>query len=471
MNMSKSIKKKIKVVELFAGVGGFRVGFERAAEKSRKIHFETVWASQWEPASGKNQHAAWVYEQKFFRERGLDDVKVIDKHLSNVDIGSITCDDSKMDANIPDHDLLCGGFPCQDYSVARTLNQAAGLKGKKGVLWWSIYEIVRRKLERGKAPKVLFLENVDRLLKSPAGERGRDFAIMLSSLNKLGYVVEWRVINAGEYGLPQRRRRTFILAFHSDTKAAKNLMKYEAEDYLAKVGVMASAFPVKDTMGLQGSFSLDTDPVRISSRFRLIDVDGQVDARSPFQNAGIIVNGRVTTIKVASAYKGRTVTLGDVIKETDEMSVPHCYYITPNELKKWEAEKGSHRFERTSKSGHAYTFSEGALPFPDYLDRPSRTIVTGEGGRGASRFKHTVDIRHKGIRSRIVSGEKMTHRRLVPEELESLCMFDRGHTAFMYHRGKGRIEEVSPTKRAFFMGNALVVGVIERIALELDSRL
>jgi DNA (cytosine-5)-methyltransferase 1 len=203
----------INVIELFAGVGGFRLGLERS-ESDYKI----VWSNQWEPST-KVQHASMVYENNWGKEGH-----------SNVDINSVNTDD------IPGHDLLCGGFPCQDYSVASTTKNSKGLIGKKGVLWWSIHKI----LSEVKSPtKYLFLENVDRLLISPSNKRGRDFAIILKSLSDLGYCVEWRVINAADFGMPQRRRRVYILAYHktSNIKVNKPLEWIESE------GVFATAFP------------------------------------------------------------------------------------------------------------------------------------------------------------------------------------------------------------------------------------
>ena len=174
--------RKCKVIELFAGVGGFRVGLERADADFYKV----VWANQWEPAT-KTQHAAMVYEKNFG-----------EGSISNIDINSVSVND------IPDHDMLVGGFPCQDYSVASTLSRSKGIEGKKGVLWWSIYNILKQKGDT--RPAVLLLENVDRLLLSPASQRGRDFAIILECLNEMGYIAEWRVINAADYGMPQKRR-------------------------------------------------------------------------------------------------------------------------------------------------------------------------------------------------------------------------------------------------------------------------
>ena len=116
--------------------------------------------------------------------------------------------------------------------------------------------------------------------------------------------------------------------------------------------------------------------------------------------------------------------------------------VAPIVRDKWKRLKGAKREQRTSRSGHRFFYSEGALQFPDPIDKPSRTIVTGEGGSGPSRFKHVI---------RTQSGRL---RRLVPEELEMLCGFPPGHTD---------IDGVSANKRAFFMGNALVVGVVDKL--------
>ena len=141
---------------------------------------------------------------------------------------------------IPDHNLLVGGFPCQDYSVAHSLSSSKGLEGKKGVLWWQIRDI----LEEKKAPFVL-LENVDRLLKSPAKQRGRDFGVILSCFAQLDYSVEWRVINAAEYGAAQRRR-IFIFAYKNTTKYGIRNANQTAEDIILHDGLFPRAFPPND---------------------------------------------------------------------------------------------------------------------------------------------------------------------------------------------------------------------------------
>jgi DNA (cytosine-5)-methyltransferase 1 len=447
--------EKLRVVELFAGVGGFRVGLDQASEP--KIGFETVWANQWEPSTTK-QHAAWVYQRVFFGAKDTKDLEKIKGKFSNEDINRVV--EESIDS-IPQHDILTGGFPCQDYSVARPLNQARGLKGKKGVLWWSIQKILDHKRNIGQPVRYVFLENVDRLLKSPASRRGRDFAIILSCLNELDYVVEWRVINAGEYGFPQRRRRTFILGYRKDSEIGRQVLAADAKEWVSSSGLLARAFPSRAETETGGEFTINSDPTKISRNFFPMGQAGNVDGDSPFQNSGIMINGRIFTQKVKPEHHRKISTLGKIIKDTKAGDIGDEFYIPRSEEKRWVAQKKAHEFDRVSKTGHKYHYKEGALPFPDKLDRPSRTIITSEGGKTPTRFKHVVEIEQC-----IKNGKTCRYRRLTPEELEALCMFKRGHTKEMYVPDKG-VMPVPDTKRAFFMGNALVVGAIESIGKEL----
>ncbi len=402
--------KTIKVAELFAGVGGFRLGLE-------KSDYEVVWSNQWEPST-KIQHASMVYEARFGS-----------KNHSNQDINEVVTTNVE---EIPDHDLLVGGFPCQDYSVATTLHNSKGLKGKKGVLWWSIHKILETKKNK---PKYLFLENVDRLLKSPASQRGRDFAVMLQSLNDLGYAVEWRVINAAEYGMPQRRRRVFFIGYHKSTPVYKRLKKSTSIDWLTKEGTIAKAFPVNKTNSIQ-EVELNGDLVELTNSF---NINGKI---SPFLNTGLLIKGKVYTTKTMPNYDGEKTVLGSVLQNGE---VTPEFFIDEKDKPKWEYLKGAKKEQRTTKEGFEYNYSEGGMIYPDALDNASRTIITGEGGKSPSRFKHVIES-ERGL------------RRLTPMELERLNMFPDNHT---------KLDGITDTKRAFFMGNALVVGVIEKIGEEL----
>jgi len=405
--------KKITVAELFAGVGGFRLGLE-------KSNYKVVWSNQWEPST-KTQHASMVYEARFGKE-----------NHSNIDISTVPPNE------IPDHDLLCGGFPCQDYSVATTLHNSKGLKGKKGVLWWSIHRILEEKENK---PKYLFLENVDRLLKSPANQRGRDFAVMLQSLNQLGYAVEWRVINAAEYGMPQRRRRVFFIGYHKSTELYSKLKETKKLEWILENGTLANAFPVEKTSSLFSSkLKLKGDLVDITNTFN------KTGKQTPFENSGVMIDGEISTIKTTPKYNGPFTVLGDLLQNGE---VKDDFFIDNKDEEKWEYLKGAKTIERISSEGHKYKYSEGGMIYPDALDNASRTIITGEGGKSPSRFKHVV-LSDRGL------------RRLTPVELERLNMFPDNHT---------KLEGVSDTKRAFFMGNALVVGVIEKIGEELYKQI
>lgn len=407
--MSK--KHNIKVVELFAGVGGFRIGLEGASDA-----YETIWNNQWEPST-QHQDASLVYQARFGR-----------KGHSNKDINTVPT------SEIPDHDLLVGGFPCQDYSVAATLSRSGGIEGKKGVLWWQIYRILNEKGD--KRPQYIFFENVDRLLNSPATQRGRDFAIILASLADLGYVVEWRIINAADYGMPQRRRRTYIVGYLKNSIVAQKIE--QMEDWVEFDGVLAKAFEFRPKVGTVSSFDIEGTIQEVSANFN----KGKKD--SPFGNAGMMMDRHVYSVDAEAVYDGPRQTLGGNL--VDEEFVPEEFFISEEDLPKWEYEKGAKKIERVSKEGYKYLFSEGGMAFPDNLDQPSRTIITGEGGTAPSRFKHVVKTN---------SGR---YRRLLPIELERMNMFPDNHTLHT---------EVSDGRRAFLMGNALVCGIVELIGKSL----
>lgn len=412
---------KLRVIELFAGVGGFRVGLERAGEGS----FETVWFNQWEPGKSDTSQHAWDVYCRAFGEEPL----VCRMSGTNTDINKVPV------SLIPDHDLLVGGFPCQDYSVARTLSQAAGLNGKKGVLWWDIYRIIREK--KNKAPSYLMLENVDRLLKSPVSQRGRDFAVMLSSLNEQGYAVEWRVINAADYGMPQRRRRVYILGYRKGTVQYAELKKNPVL-WLTKGGIMPRAFPIES---VDANFIEERE---LGFAQEISETFNKGGKKTPFENAGVMISNKIYTVKTIPVYDGPSILLKDVL--IGEKEVPDEYLIPKSQLAQWKKLKGGKKEKRTSKSGFEYDYSEGPIAFPDPIRKPSRTIVTGEGGSTPSRFKHVIEVKGR-------------MRRLTPLELERLNMFPDNHTA-----------GPSDNTRAFFMGNALVVGVIEQLGRSLLKR-
>jgi DNA (cytosine-5)-methyltransferase 1 len=531
-------KKPYRVVELFAGVGGFRVGLEKVLNGKA---FKVVWSNQYEPGSAK-QWASRVYEYQF------PDTKD-SKHSNKLIEEAIAA------GEVPAHDVLVGGFPCQDYSVAKPNNQSKGIEGKKGVLWWSIYEIAKKH-----QPEFLILENVDRLVKSPAKQRGRDFAIMLKCLADLGYVVEWRVINAAEYGMPQRRRRVFIVGYKAKEKLGALRSQQTPENVLLNDGVLARAFPVqtfKPSAPLEDEEQETGEEVEEQQQMELFQEASWAAARTiiegdpheitenfnkgnakhdPFLNAGLMIpckGGKpsVWTAKVYPKHQGNRINLGDLLIPDDK--VPEEFLIDSQSLKSWVYQKGNKTEVRTNylttfaaiqkhfeKAGvqaklsntqkrawgkqlaayweenptqgkplnladeetgkevtvtwqliadtrFDYEFKEGPLPMPDPLDRPFRTIITSEGGSSPSRFKHVIC--RECAKNWAKKGKPLDHdcikagkfRRLTPEELEQGNMFPVNHTR--YCKLDNKRTEVDAKNRAFFMGNALVVGIVERI--------
>ena len=410
----------IRVAELFAGVGGFRLGLEGYLNMQHPDFalpaagpFRIVGANQWEPPGTARKQFAWsCYEQRFGAGSCVNrDMSVA---LDEAEVGLF---------ELPDADMAVGGFPCQDYSVAKPLARAGGIEGEKGVLWWSIYRFL--KLKR---PRRCLFENVDRLLKSPAKQRGRDFAIILGCLASLGYAVEWRVVNAATYGFPQKRRRVFIYAEQQPYGQSDSWDLHER----LRHGILARALPIHAPEA-ERPVEVSMDPHETTLTFNL---GGK---KSPFDVAGAMHAGHVLTAHVQENYSGPQMTLGDVL--VPDAEVPDSYYVPEEQLDRWRYLKGAKREQRTAASGHEYTYIEGALAFPDPPDRPARTILTSEGGGGPSRSKHVV---------RTADGR---YRRLVPDELEQLQGFPRGWT----NTG------MSDRQRAFCVGNALVVGLVHRI--------
>jgi len=406
------INTEIKVVELFAGVGGFRLGLENSSSC-----FKTIWANQWEP-DAKKQYAFDCYIHHFG----------INSNYTNVDI-ALAKDE------IPKHDLLVGGFPCQDYSVART--GAKGIEGKKGVLWWEIDYIIKKC-----KPPYILLENVDRLIKSPSAQRGRDFSIILRCLYDTGYAVEWRVINAADYGNAQKRRRVFIFAYKNSTNLFRSLSddicKKEGTfvNYIFSNGFFAKTFPVQQIRNEKKSTEIGITQIEYND---LSDISDNFSAH--FYNSGIMINGRIYSEETIPQYI-EPISLEKILHKE---KIDERYFLNGS-LEKWKFLKGSKKIPRIRPNGEAYVFSEGAMCFPDHLDKPARTMLTSESS--VNRSSHVVKD--------IVTGKL---RLLTPVECERLNGFNDDWT------NTGMPEKF----RYFVMGNALVVPLITKMGDEIKK--
>lgn len=460
----RCIALKKTVCELFAGVGGFRCGLNNimtTEDTKKEEKWDTVWFSQWEPAEKNTQYAHSCYVYNFgtrFDKNGKD--------TTNVNIEEVD------KSTLPDFNLLVGGFPCQDYSVASSLATSKGLEGKKGILWWSIRETIEKK-----QPPFILLENVDRLLKSPAKQRGRDFGIILACLRDEGYTVEWRVINAAEYGYQQRRRRTFIFAYRNDTRYSVSLNEKTAYD--AKGSVEENRVSMHKAITNSGFFAetfpvYDVDPKKMQIKELPMGIGELSESFSfGFENTGIMKDGIIYTVKTMPRYDGKQITLGDIM-ETGAVDKQYfiplekLYYTNPTvthsdetherlpkeDRQTWQYLKGAKKLSRKSANGHEYIFSEGAISMIDQYDKPARTMLTSEGS--FSRTTHIVKDK--------VTGEI---RLLTACEAERIQGFPTDHTKYCLVNGE-RVE-MPVNKRRFMMGNALVVDLIKDMEKTLDK--
>lgn len=452
------------VCELFAGVGGFRCGLNSInslEDISKTEKWKTVWFSQWEPADKKIQWAYDCYINRFGTCLDLNGEDTTNNDISTVD-----------KETIPNHNLLVGGFPCQDYSVASSLATSKGLEGKKGILWWDIREVLE-----AKNPPFVLLENVDRLLKSPAKQRGRDFGIILACFRDLGYTVEWRVINAAEYGFQQRRRRTFIFAYRNDTKYAARIAtevnysemhgdekhRYSMANLLTKDGFFAKSFPVGITEPKKLRFTKLPEGIgELSDSFSF-----------NFENTGVMKDGIFYTFKTTPEYDGKQITLGDILEDGDidqQFFIPEekLYYTYPEvnhsdetlgklpkeQRQTWQYIKGAKKINRKAANGHQYVFSEGPVPMIDEYDKPARTMLTSEGS--FSRTTHIVRDKKTG-KIRLLTPVEMERIQGFPSQWTAECIVD------------GEKVEMPVNKRRFMMGNALVVNLVNQMEKQLSE--
>lgn len=454
---------KKTVCELFAGVGGFRCGLNGidSIENKKEEKWDTVWFSQWEPAEKNTQYAHDCYVYRFGTSLDMDGNDTTNYNIEEVD-----------KKKIPDFNLLVGGFPCQDYSVASSLATSKGLDGKKGILWWSIREVLE-----AKQPPFVLLENVDRLLKSPAKQRGRDFGIILACFRDEGYTVEWRVINAAEYGYQQRRRRTFIFAYKNGTNYEKNISEkitYKSELEIEDKRVAMTKVLLKDGFFAETFAVHPVDAKKLQIEVLPEGLGELSDSFSfGFENTGIMKDGVIYTVKTTPEYNGKQITLGDIMETGDveeQYFIPEekLYYTNPEvshsdetlerlpkeKRQTWQYIKGAKKLPRKAGNGHEYIFSEGSIAMIDAYDKPARTMLTSEGN--FSRTTHIVKDKKSG---RI--------RFLTATEAERIQGFPTNHTKYCLVNGE--TVEMPLNKRRFMMGNALVVNLVADMEKTLDK--
>ena len=256
---------------------------------------------------------------------------------------------------------------------------------------------------------------------------------MLASLADLGYMVEWRVVNAADYGFPQKRRRVYIVGRLATGKADRPTSN--AVELLVRDGVLARALPVEESaVALGPDLTLDGSLPDLSEAFgrglaalpvrerRRDDRPRRVDPATPARGTG--PRPRCATCSTRPT------------RSRPSTSSPRARSRSGSTSRARRPSRATHK-----ASGTEYFYQEGPIPFPDEIDGPARTILTGEGGTSPSRFKHLIGV------------EDGRYRRLTPRELERLDGFPDDWTDTGMPDGR----------RAFMVGNALIVGIIERI--------
>ena len=436
---------KLKVFSMFDGVGGFIVGLDEANKKLNKNFFQVTDTNQFEP-SRKAQDAfeVGVYNYPKINHSNEDIMQVSSEYFDEMKANGVN--------------MIVGGFPCQDYSVARSKKHEMGIEGKKGVLFWEIIRAVNHI-----KPEYLILENVDRLLKSPSKQRGRDFAIMLGAFNQLGYTVEWRVINAADYGAPQRRRRVFFFIYKNNSAFAKkhgikDLSLESFESYIYKKGLFAKQFPVENSANKNRVYTEKLSELDAHSEEYIVDISNNFTGK--VWNTGLMKNGIYYTIDTTPVFE-KAMTLGEVVQKAKEYYVEEhgeeAYqeyiqkYVIQDEdkIKKFQYLRGPKKIERTTEDGYTYIFSEGGMSETDDLSLPGRTMLTSEGS--VNRSTHFLK-------------EGNQFRLLTPNEAELLQCFPCDWKKYK-KQSDGTVSEVNDRMRYFFMGNALVTSIVERIGI------
>ena len=445
MKMKEVIMSKLKVFSMFDGVGGFIVGLDEANKKLNKNFFQVTDTNQFEP-SRKAQDAfeVGVYNYPKINHSNEDIMQVSSEYFDEMKANGVN--------------MIVGGFPCQDYSVARSKKHEMGIEGKKGVLFWEIIRAVNHIKS-----EYLILENVDRLLKSPSKQRGRDFAIMLGAFNQLGYTVEWRVINAADYGAPQRRRRVFFFIYKNDSAFAKkhgikDLSPESFESYIYKKGLFATQFPVENSANKNRVYTEKLSELDAHSEEYIVDISNNFTGK--VWNTGLMKDGIYYTIDTTPVFE-KAMTLGEVVQKAKEYYVEkhgeEAYqeyiqnYVIQDEdkIKKFQYLRGPKKIERTTEDGYTYIFSEGGMSETDDLSLPGRTMLTSEGS--VNRSTHFLK-------------EGNQFRLLTPNEAELLQCFPCDWTKNK-KLSDGTVSEVNDRMRYFFMGNALVTSIVERIGI------
>ena len=369
----------IKFIDLFSGIGGFRLGLERTG------HYEHVWSND------INEYANKIYTERFGEE------------------GHYSGDIRGVDAReIPYHELLCGGFPCQAFSVA---GKRKGFEDTRGTLFFEICRIIE-----AKRPKLLLLENVKGLLNH---DGGRTFTVILQSLDELGYWVEWQVLNSKYFGVPQNRERVFIVG---------HLRGRGGREVFPITGTNGETVDERELKFLGG---IDSPSVK-----KWVEDGNEYSRNFPQGQRVYDSDGLSSTLNSQGGGLGAKTGLYTV-KETGKNSQSRRVYDPDGLSPTLSAGK------RENSTGQAYSHNIiRPVLTPDRLEKRQNGRRFKENGDPS--FTLTSPDRH-GV---MTNNQRI--RRLTPTECERLQGFPDGWT-----------EGISDTQRYSCLGNAVTVNVIE----------
>lgn len=402
-----SARVPLNYASLFSGIGGFDIGFDRAGMRC-------VAQAEWDQAASE----------------------VLKHHWPNVthlkDVRDVTRDSFRS------IDVLCGGFPCQDVSVA---GKRAGLDGERSGLWFEFYRIIKEH-----TPRWVVIENVPGLLTS---NRGRDFAVIIDGLVKCGYRVAWRVLDAQYFGLAQRRKRVFIVASFGDGRCTEVLFEREGSDRNTSASREAGE-------SITGTLAAGAHPSGFNGR------DAERGMLVPFSNRGKTTGDIAETIRagshgalpmLAEAIDARNSCSNGGVSGTLQSKKSGGYSLNYINPVAFMAGQGANArsiaacddFSPTLKGVASGTNQVPTIAYHASTGEDVSPSLTSEGADGSEdgRGRHAFAVNSYGV------------RRLTPTECERLQGFPDGHTA---------VNGQSDSRRYKQLGNAVAVPVAEWIA-------
>ena len=417
----------MKYLSLFSGIGGFELGIQQAYEN---IGYSEI-----------DKYAIQIYEKHFPEHKNYGDITKIDAD------------------NLPDFDFLCGGFPCQSFSIA---GKRKGFEDTRGTLFFDIARILK-----AKRPRLLLLENVKGLL---SHDNGNTFKIIISTLDELGYDLQWQVLNSKNHGVPQNRERVFIVGHLRGTPRPK-------------VFPFGESGGLSDTGNGQGTTKSGISPAITSNYKRGVHSGGEAyvtkEVAETLQYKGLCDKlGVYASTQEENAIKILQELQTEIGTEAfAEWGFGVLDSLQPKEVLQSILHGDSVRPEASQTES---TMDDGSLPRKKDMPE-SELLLLWESKNRCSPQEPRLERQFiaelsKGLSQLPQSDTSWSIRRLTPKEAERLQGFPDGWTALGYEKincGEKNCKydynlvEISDTQRYKCLGNAVTVNVIREIVKHL----